>query len=157
MRFQDERRCGHQVFWSGRQQRSQLSVFRPSKNFFQGVHMTALREIKLLRELHHPRIVELLDIFEHKNNLCLVLTCFLYRFQRSDEVFEYLESDLEAVVQDPSLILSSGDIKSYLQMCLESVAFIHSQGVFHRDIKPNNLLISKTGTSQQGKNRTSLG
>ena len=61
------------------------------------------------------------------------------------KVFEYLESDLEAVIRDPSLILSPSDIKSYIQMCLESLEFIHTQGVFHRDIKPNNLLISKTG------------
>ena len=64
------------------------------------------------------------------------------------KVFEYLESDLEAVIRDPSLILSASDIKSYIQMCLESLAFIHAQGVFHRDVKPNNLLISKTGSHQ---------
>jgi serine/threonine protein kinase len=34
--------------------------------------MTALREIKLLRELHSPYIVRLLDIFPHKRNLSLV-------------------------------------------------------------------------------------
>lgn len=34
--------------------------------------MTALREIKLLKELRHPRIVQLLDVFEHKSNLSLV-------------------------------------------------------------------------------------
>ncbi len=38
----------------------------------QGVNMTALREIKLLRELHSPYIVRLLDIFPHKRNLSLV-------------------------------------------------------------------------------------
>lgn len=34
--------------------------------------MTALREIKLLRELHHPRLVQLFDVFSHKANLFLV-------------------------------------------------------------------------------------
>ena len=34
--------------------------------------MTALREIKLLKELQHPRIIHLLDIFEHKKTLSLV-------------------------------------------------------------------------------------
>lgn len=38
----------------------------------QGVNVTALREIKLLRELRSPYIVRLLDVFPHKHNLLLV-------------------------------------------------------------------------------------
>ena len=38
----------------------------------QGVNMTALREIKLLKELDSPHIVRLLDVFPHKRNLSLV-------------------------------------------------------------------------------------
>ncbi len=36
--------------------------------------MTALREIKLLRELDSPHIVRLLDVFPHKQNLNLVIS-----------------------------------------------------------------------------------
>lgn len=38
--------------------------------------MTALREIKLLRELSSPHFVRLLDVFHHKVNLCLVWLLF---------------------------------------------------------------------------------
>ena len=38
----------------------------------EGVNVTALREIKLLRELHGPHIVQLIDVFPHKQNLSLV-------------------------------------------------------------------------------------
>ena len=38
----------------------------------QGVNMTALREIKLLKELDSPHIVRLLEVFPHKRNLSLV-------------------------------------------------------------------------------------
>ena len=37
--------------------------------------MTALREIKLLKELDSPFIVRLLDVFPHKGNLSLVRSC----------------------------------------------------------------------------------
>lgn len=40
---------------------------------WQGINVTALREIKLLRELRSPNVVQLLDVFAHKRkNLQLV-------------------------------------------------------------------------------------
>lgn len=41
--------------------------------WMQGVNVTALREIKLLKELRSPHLVQLLDCFPHKKrNLQLV-------------------------------------------------------------------------------------
>ncbi|GBG67532.1 hypothetical protein CBR_g663 [Chara braunii] len=97
----------------------------------EGVNVTALREIKLLRELKDPNIIELIDVYPHKRNLHLV--------------FEFMESDLEAVIRDRNLVLSPADVKSYLQMTLKGLAQCHKKWVLHRDLKPNNLLISHTG------------
>ena len=44
--------------------------------------MTALREIKLLKELSHPHIVRLIDVFPHKRNLNLARPCAGHRGQR---------------------------------------------------------------------------
>lgn len=38
----------------------------------QGVHVTALREMKLLREINHPNIIRLRDVFTLKKNIILV-------------------------------------------------------------------------------------
>ena len=101
----------------------------------QGIHVTALREIKILRELHSPHVVDLVEVFiSSERNLALVL--------------EYMESDLEAVIKDTSLILSRADVKAYMQMALQGLAACHTHNVMHRDIKPNNLLISPTGDRQ---------
>ncbi|PNY08506.1 cyclin-dependent kinase [Trifolium pratense] len=97
----------------------------------EGVNFTALREIKLLKELKDPNIIELIDCFPHKGNLHLV--------------FEFMETDLEAVIRDRNIFLSPGDIKSYLQMTLKGLAHCHKKWVLHRDMKPNNLLIGPNG------------
>ncbi|EPS72121.1 hypothetical protein M569_02636 [Genlisea aurea] len=97
----------------------------------EGVNFTALREIKLLKELKDPNIIELIDAFPHKGNLHLV--------------FEFMETDLEAVIRDRNLVLSPADIKSYIQMMLKGLAFCHRKWVLHRDLKPNNLLIGPGG------------
>lgn len=97
----------------------------------EGINVTALREIKLLKELKHPHIVGLLDVFPLKRNLALV--------------FECMESDLEAVIKDRAIVLAPGDIKSYMKMLLEALAYCHKCWVLHRDIKPNNMLLAPTG------------
>jgi cyclin-dependent kinase 7 len=85
----------------------------------QGVNVTALREIKLLRELTgHPNIIGLIDAFPLKKSILLV--------------FEYMASDLEAVIKDKSVVLSNSDIKSYIQMILKALASCHSKWVIHR-------------------------
>lgn len=102
----------------------------------EGVNFTALREIKLLKELKDPNIIELIDAFPHKGNLHLV--------------FEFMESDLEAVIRDRNIVLSPADIKSYLQMTLKALAFCHKKWVLHRDMKPNNLLLAADGQLKLG-------
>ncbi|KAJ8472015.1 hypothetical protein OPV22_026358 [Ensete ventricosum] len=97
----------------------------------EGVNFTALREIKLLKELKDSNIIELIDAFPHKGNLHLV--------------FEFMESDLEAVIRDRNIVLSPADTKSYLQMTLKGLAYCHKKWVVHRDMKPNNLLIASDG------------
>ncbi|KAE9600238.1 putative protein-serine/threonine kinase CMGC-CDK-CDK7 family [Lupinus albus] len=97
----------------------------------EGVNFTALREIKLLKELKYPHIIQLIDSFPHKANLHLV--------------FEFMETDLEAVIRDRNIFLSPGDIKSYIQMTLNGLMFCHKKWVLHRDMKPNNLLIGSNG------------
>lgn len=97
----------------------------------EGINFTALREIKLLKELKHPHIVELIDAFPHKGSLHLV--------------FEYMQTDLEAVIRDRNIFLSPSDIKSYMLMTLKGLAYCHKKWVLHRDMKPNNLLIGGNG------------
>lgn len=97
----------------------------------EGINVTALREIKLLKEIRSPHVVRLLDVFTHKKNLALV--------------FEFMEGDLEAFIKDQAIVKSSADIKSCIKMVLQGVAAVHASWVLHRDIKPNNFLVGSSG------------
>ncbi|KAI8802397.1 kinase-like domain-containing protein [Cladochytrium replicatum] len=99
--------------------------------FKDGLDLSAIREVKALQELRHPNVVELIDVYSHKQNLNLVL--------------EFLETDLEMIIKTKSIAFSAGDVKSWMKMTLQGVAFCHRNFILHRDLKPNNLLISSNG------------
>ncbi|KAM4709745.1 cyclin-dependent kinase 7 isoform 1-T1 [Discoglossus pictus] len=96
-----------------------------------GINRTALREIKLLQELSHPNIIGLLDAFGHKSNISLV--------------FDFMETDLEVIIKDSSLVLTPSHIKSYVLMTLQGLEYLHHLWILHRDLKPNNLLLDENG------------
>lgn len=100
-------------------------------DFKDGLDMSAIREIKFLQELRHQNVIELVDVFSSQKNLNLVL--------------EYLPADLEMIIKDKSIIFSGADVKSWLLMTLRGLHHCHRNFVIHRDLKPNNLLLSPDG------------
>eukprot|EP01118_Nematostelium_gracile_P003575 TRINITY_DN1413_c0_g1_i2.p1 TRINITY_DN1413_c0_g1~~TRINITY_DN1413_c0_g1_i2.p1 ORF type:complete len:371 (+),score=81.68 TRINITY_DN1413_c0_g1_i2:3-1115(+) len=100
-------------------------------NHKEGIQFTAIREIKILKEMHHENILGLLDVFSRKSNVFLIL--------------EFMEYNLEQIVNDMDIMLQAADIKSYMQMLLRGVEQLHLNWILHRDLKPNNLLIGPDG------------
>lgn len=96
-----------------------------------GINRTALREIKLLQELHHENVIHLLDVYGHRSNVSLV--------------FELVSTDLEVIIKDSKIILTPANIKSYMMQTLRGLEYLHKNWIMHRDLKPNNLLVNKDG------------
>ncbi|ELV10311.1 Cyclin-dependent kinase 7 [Tupaia chinensis] len=76
-------------------------------------------------------IKKLLDAFGHKSNISLV--------------FDFMETDLEVIIKDNSLVLTPSHVKAYMLMTLQGLEYLHQHWILHRDLKPNNLLLDENG------------
>ena len=95
----------------------------------EGMPMTALREIRILKKLQHPNIIRLNEI------AIKVLVRDRKESRVTFMVFPYMEHDLDGLLQNPAIKLSPAQIKSYLQQILKGVGHLHSCLILHRDIK----------------------
>ncbi|ESQ30069.1 hypothetical protein EUTSA_v10011329mg [Eutrema salsugineum] len=89
-----------------------------------------LREVKLLRLLRHPDIVEIKSI---------MLPPSKREFKDIYVVFELMESDLHQVIKAND-DLTREHHQFFLYQMLRALKFMHTANVYHRDLKPKNIL-----------------
>lgn len=95
----------------------------------EGIPISSLREISLLKELNHKNIVKLLDVIHLENKIILV--------------FEYVAQDLKKMLKGyQGQALEEKLYKSLLYQLLKGMQYVHKLKILHRDLKSENLLVS---------------
>jgi cyclin-dependent kinase 12/13 len=105
----------------------------------EGFPITAIREIKILKELNHDNIINLKEIVTSKASDINKGKGSIYM------VFEYMDHDLTGLMDTNLKWFSQAQIKCYMQQLLEGLHYCHKNNVLHRDIKGSNLLINNKG------------
>ncbi|KAI0777181.1 kinase-like domain-containing protein [Trametes elegans] len=104
----------------------------------EGMPVTALREIKILKALKHSCIVDILDMFVVRSHgKEAPLSVYM--------VFPYMDHDLAGLLENERVKLSPSQIKLYMKQLLEGTEYMHRNHILHRDMKAANLLISNDG------------
>ncbi|KAI0824813.1 kinase-like domain-containing protein [Trametes gibbosa] len=104
----------------------------------EGMPVTALREIKILKALKHPCIIDIFDMFVVRSHgRESPLSVYM--------VFPYMDHDLAGLLENERVKLSPSQIKLYMKQLLEGTEYMHRNHILHRDMKAANLLISNDG------------
>ncbi|CAK93185.1 unnamed protein product (macronuclear) [Paramecium tetraurelia] len=88
-----------------------------------------INEITIMRELDHPNIMKLYEVYETQNSLYMGL--------------ELLQGGQLYEIMKKKVILTNKQIQSIMRGLLEGLAHMHSKNIMHRDLKLENILFKE--------------
>ncbi|CAH8621173.1 unnamed protein product [Dicrocoelium dendriticum] len=111
------------------------------ENEREGFPITAVREIKILRQLRHPNIINLCEIVTDKDDP----SDFKKDRGAFFLVFDYMDHDLYGILESGVATFSEQQIASLMKQLLDGLSYCHEKHFLHRDIKCSNILINNRG------------
>jgi serine/threonine-protein kinase len=89
------------------------------------------QEAVILARLNHPQLVRVTDFFEEGGNAYLVM--------------DFIEGESLADRIEREGSLSEAQVLEWAGQLLDALAYCHAQGVIHRDVKPQNVIVRPDG------------
>ena len=99
------------------------------------------REINILKQIDHPNIVKLFEIYETNNSIYLVMEeC------KGGDLFDKI---LEHINKHE--MYSEKDSANILHQIMSAIEYCHNLGICHRDLKPENIVFLKPGNEKNNQ------
>ncbi|XP_023527747.1 CBL-interacting serine/threonine-protein kinase 1-like [Cucurbita pepo subsp. pepo] len=89
------------------------------------------REISTLKLLRHPNVVRLYEVLASKTKIYMVLEC-----ASGGELFDRIESKGK---------MDEAEGRRLFQQLIDGLSYCHEKGVYHRDLKLENVLVDDKG------------
>ncbi|XP_072306700.1 serine/threonine-protein kinase MAK isoform X3 [Eucyclogobius newberryi] len=103
-----------------------VAIKRMKRKFYSWDECMNLREVKSLKKLNHANVVKLKEVIRENDQLYFV--------------FEYMKENLYQLMKDRRKLFPESVIRNISFQILQGLTYIHKNGFFHRDMKPENLL-----------------
>lgn len=86
-----------------------------------------MREVRIMKMLHHPNVVQLFEVIETRETLHLVM-----EYANGGEVFDYLVAHGR---------MKENEARVKFRQIVSAVQYMHQKRIVHRDLKAENLLL----------------
>lgn len=124
--------CIKEYFPSGKCSRithaKTIYVNASSENIFAKYRQAFVKEAKMLATLHHPNIVEVMDVFDENNTSYMVMN--------------FVDGKTLQEIVEKNGPMPYPDAINYIAQITNAIAYIHERHILHRDIKPDNIMIT---------------
>ncbi|KAI8715596.1 Protein kinase domain-containing protein [Fusarium sp. LHS14.1] len=120
-----------------------------------GLPVTGLREIQILKDCQHRNIVSMVEVVvgddvsrpDKYAPSPTIETSQLTNSPRSSLflVLEFVEHDLKSILEDMPEPFLSSEVKRLLLQLTSGIAYLHDNWILHRDLKTSNLLLNNRG------------
>ncbi|KAE9550163.1 hypothetical protein FO519_006623 [Halicephalobus sp. NKZ332] len=107
-----------------------VAIKRMKKKFYSWEEAMNLREVKSLKKLNHPNIIKLREVIRENDILYFV--------------FEFMQENLYELMKDRDRYFPESIIRNIIYQVLQGLAYMHKNGFFHRDMKPENIMCNGT-------------
>lgn len=105
-----------------------VAIKKMKQKYYSWEECMKLREINSLRKLIHPNIVKLKEVIRENDELHLV--------------FEFMEANLYEFMKGRTKMFPESKVRNIMFQTMQALHHVHKHGYFHRDMKPENLLVS---------------
>uniref|UniRef100_A0A8D0VAM7 Death associated protein kinase 1 n=1 Tax=Sus scrofa TaxID=9823 RepID=A0A8D0VAM7_PIG len=85
------------------------------------------REVGILKEIQHPNVITLHEVYENKTDVILIL-----ELVAGGELFDFL-AEKESLTEE--------EATEFLKQILNGVYYLHSLQIAHFDLKPENIML----------------
>eukprot|EP00210_Caulerpa_lentillifera_P008581 g8186.t1 len=106
-----------------------VAIKKMKRKYYSWDECINLREVRSLKRMNSSYVVKLKEVIRESDELHFV--------------FEYLECNMYQIMKDRTKYFPESRIRNWCYQVFQGLAYIHKSGYFHRDMKPENLLITK--------------
>ncbi|XP_012628208.1 NUAK family SNF1-like kinase 1 isoform X1 [Microcebus murinus] len=85
------------------------------------------REIEIMSSLNHPHIISIYEVFENKDKIVIIM-----EYASKGELYDYISERRR---------LSERETRHFFRQIVSAVHYCHKNGVVHRDLKLENILL----------------
>ncbi|XP_007951630.1 NUAK family SNF1-like kinase 2 [Orycteropus afer afer] len=89
------------------------------------------REIEIMSSLNHPHIIAIHEVFESSSKIVIVM-----EYASRGDLYDYISERQR---------LSESDARHFFRQIVSAVSYCHQNGIVHRDLKLENILLDANG------------
>jgi serine/threonine-protein kinase len=121
--FKDYCRRNPQTFFVETNNETAKEIFEKNKE-------KVIREARILSEIHHPNVVNVLEVFKQNNTVYIVME-FIAGHSLKQEI-------------EQNGVFTENKLRPVIYKIGQALEYIHEKNILHLDIKPTNILITKS-------------